>query len=121
MLRYTEPSPAGRRERRGLEVVVIAVFHPAPGPVSPASRWLLQWLLHAAFEAAAPRKWETRKGPPTCVFALEWAGADLNHRRLRRQIYSLLPLATRAPTQEPARIAEPQATAEIETRPGHRT
>ena len=28
-----------------------------------------------------------------------WAGVDLNHRRQCRQIYSLLPLATRAPTQ----------------------
>ena len=28
-----------------------------------------------------------------------WAGVDSNHRRLCRQIYSLLPLATRAPTR----------------------
>src|SRR5207249_5048669 len=28
-----------------------------------------------------------------------WAGMDSNHRRLSRQIYSLLPLATRAPTR----------------------
>ena len=27
-----------------------------------------------------------------------WAGVDSNHRSLRRQIYSLLPLATREPT-----------------------
>src|SRR5438132_11601078 len=30
----------------------------------------------------------------------EWAGEDLNLRRLCRQIYSLLPLAARAPTRE---------------------
>jgi uncharacterized protein YajQ (UPF0234 family) len=29
-----------------------------------------------------------------------WAGVDSNHRRQNRQIYSLLPLATRAPTLE---------------------
>ena len=28
-----------------------------------------------------------------------WAGVDSNHRSLRRQIYSLLPLATREPTR----------------------
>ena len=27
-----------------------------------------------------------------------WAGVDSNHRSRRRQIYSLLPLATREPT-----------------------
>lgn len=32
-----------------------------------------------------------------------WAGKDLNLRRLTPQVYSLLPLATRAPTQEPRR------------------
>ncbi len=40
-----------------------------------------------------------------------WAGKDLNLRRLRRQIYSLLPLTTRPPTHffdlEPARGVEP--------------
>ncbi len=36
-----------------------------------------------------------------------WAGKDSNLRRLCRQIYSLLPLAARAPTQ----IAEQHATA----------
>ena len=36
--------------------------------------------------------------------SLWWGGEDLNLRRLRRQIYSLLPLATRAPphTRNPA-------------------
>lgn len=29
---------------------------------------------------------------------LWWAGMDSNHRSRRRQIYSLLPLATREPT-----------------------
>ena len=33
-----------------------------------------------------------------CTGRFLWAGVDSNHRSLRRQIYSLLPLATREPT-----------------------
>ena len=40
--------------------------------------------------------------PAECLLWLKeglwWAGVDSNHRSLRRQIYSLLPLATREPT-----------------------
>ena len=33
------------------------------------------------------------------AFAIWWRGTDSNHRRRSRQIYSLLPLATREPLQ----------------------
>ena len=39
------------------------------------------------------------RAPGTPRADLAWAGVDSNHRRRCRQIYSLLPLATRAPTQ----------------------
>src|SRR3990172_9846198 len=41
-------------------------------------------------------RWLPRPTPATAE-SLWWGGEDLNLRRLRRQIYSLLPLATRAP------------------------
>ena len=40
--------------------------------------------------------------PP--VFVLWWRGEDSNLRRLSRQIYSLIPLATREPLQKRGRI-----------------
>ena len=43
--------------------------------------------------------------------AITWAGQDLNLRRQCRQIYSLLPLATRAPTHGPACWAVSERTA----------
>ncbi len=33
------------------------------------------------------------------LFSIWWRGTDSNHRRRSRQIYSLLPLATREPLQ----------------------
>ena len=44
--------------------------------------------------------------PATTGGPVQWGGEDLNLRRLRRQIYSLLPLATRAPPHTQASRAE---------------
>ena len=47
------------------------------------------------------------------IIVVYWAGVDSNHRSLRRQIYSLLPLATREPTHK---ISKPEAGEGTRTR-----
>ena len=43
------------------------------------------------------RQWPASAATISYMFSVWWRGEDSNLRRLRRQIYSLLPLATREP------------------------
>ena len=74
--------------------------------------WLKKWrkpLIYKDFRSGAGNRTWTCKyvrthEPESCasansaIPAFWWAGVDSNHRSLWRQIYSLLPLATREPT-----------------------
>ena len=56
-------------------------------------------------EPACPKRTlepESSASANSAIPASWWAGVDSNHRSQRRQIYSLLPLATREPTHEKA-------------------